>query len=152
MATKICIRCKKTKPTEGFYKQQREKDGLSCYCIECVQEKRKEQPSRQSEYRAKYFQERYKGSESYQKTTRKAHLKKAYGITPAIYEEMISQQKGKCAMCGVVPDVRLVVDHDHFTDKVRSLLCFKCNTFIGFIETSEEIMEQARVYLENYCE
>ncbi|KKM79559.1 hypothetical protein LCGC14_1348760 [marine sediment metagenome] len=154
MADKTCFLCKEKKPLKSFGKRKASPDGLQYQCRECISqyERNGNRPSRQPEYRAKYFQEKEKGSESYLKNTRRAHLKKMYGITPEIYEKMRSQQKGKCGMCGKIPKKRLAVDHDHSTDKIRGLLCFKCNTFIGYIETSRDIVEEATIYLEKYCE
>ena len=153
MAEKRCKLCKEKKSLESFGKRKASKDGLQYQCRQCIREQvDRNMPSRQSKYRAEYFQKKYKGSESYWKNTRRAHLKRKYGITPETYEGLLSQQEGKCGMCGETPRLRLVVDHDHNTDKVRGLLCFKCNTFIGYIETSKDIVGEAMVYMEKYCE
>jgi hypothetical protein len=37
-------------------------------------------------------------------------------------------QQGRCAICGLVPDGRLVRDHDHETGRLRGLLCSSDNT------------------------
>ena len=66
------------------------------------------------------------------------------------YEEMFNAQKGKCAMCGKPSDRLLLVDHNHTTNKVRALLCFRCNIFLGYIETDSLIIKQARNYLRKH--
>lgn len=48
---------------------------------------------------------------------------------PEARELLLSWQDGRCALCGR-PD-RLVVDHDHQTALVRSLLCQRCNGVEG---------------------
>lgn len=70
----------------------------------------------------------------------KHKLKFHYKITPEQYEEMFKNQHGNCGSCdlketrkhhltGVI--LRLAVDHCHKTDKIRGLLCSKCNTNLG---------------------
>lgn len=39
---------------------------------------------------------------------------------------------GRCAICGVTSDRRLVNDHDHLTGMIRGKLCRGCNTTEGF--------------------
>lgn len=43
-------------------------------------------------------------------------------------------EDGKCKICGVVPEKKLHVDHDHATGKVRGLLCPPCNKQLGYFE------------------
>lgn len=59
-------------------------------------------------------------------------LKKTYGITLIQYQEMSKEQDNKCAICEKINEFgawnnKLVVDHCHKTNKIRQLLCDKCN-------------------------
>lgn len=64
-------------------------------------------------------------------------LKHRYGITKEEYISMLEGQGGGCALCGVPESEKtLYVDHCHKTGKVRGILCPKCNTTVGQIETS----------------
>ena len=57
---------------------------------------------------------------------RRYHVK--YGISIEQYEKALDQQKGVCKICGRPPKrLRLAVDHDHKTGRVRGLLCMRCN-------------------------
>jgi hypothetical protein len=74
-------------------------------------------------------------------SSRGCQLKARYGITSADYDRMVEEQGNRCAICkefetakknGKV--MRLHVDHDHATGKVRGLLCADCNHFVGWVE------------------
>lgn len=41
----------------------------------------------------------------------------------------------------------LAVDHCHRTNKVRGLLCTKCNLGLGYFADTEELLQQAVTYL-----
>jgi hypothetical protein len=57
-------------------------------------------------------------------------LKRLYGITLEQYDELLTRQENKCAVClkdASEFNVRLAVDHDHHSGEVRGLLCRYCN-------------------------
>src|SRR6266576_5353448 len=62
------------------------------------------------------------------------HYRRFYGITLQDYNDLYEQQKGKCKLCKIKKS-RLEVDHNHLTKKVRGLLCGRCNTKLGNIES-----------------
>lgn len=88
----------------------------------------------------------------YKKSTRTdiraQHLKQAYNMSVEDYDRMYSAQSGLCTICsrwrahGV-----LVVDHDHETNKVRSLLCASCNIGIGHLQDNAKLLLRAAEYL-----
>jgi recombination endonuclease VII len=60
-------------------------------------------------------------------------LKSRYGITPVQYKELFDRQEGKCSICKKHQSElkhRLVLDHDHKSHEIRSLLCTYCNLWI----------------------
>lgn len=70
-----------------------------------------------------------------------------YGIDLDTYEQMVADQKSRCAICRSLPVNRaLCVDHDHETGEVRGLLCHSCNTGLGFIEVPGWL-DKAKGYL-----
>jgi hypothetical protein len=78
-------------------------------------------------------------------------LKYKYGITIEDYDRMFSNQAGLCAICGVSQSKiskQFAVDHCHDTNKVRGLLCSKCNTAIGQFNHNFDIVINAAKYLE----
>jgi hypothetical protein len=57
-----------------------------------------------------------------------------YRITPEEYAARLKSQDGVCAICSRPPKERpLHVDHDHTTGEVRGLLCWLCNTIVGWV-------------------
>lgn len=83
---------------------------------------------------------------------RRANLKYEYGITPEQYDQMLEAQGGVCAICKLPErerrQVRLCVDHDHVTGKVRGLLCRACNVALGKFQESVEVIRAALAYME----
>ncbi len=56
-------------------------------------------------------------------------------LRPGLYEKLLAQQNGVCAICGKVQvGHRLSLDHDHETGKFRGLLCKPCNSALGKLE------------------
>jgi hypothetical protein len=93
----------------------------------------------------------YKRREHHKST----QLLRRYGISLEEKKIMYENQQGKCAICGVheseFSDKRpLVVDHNHITNKVRALLCIRCNTLLGIYENYQD---QFKEYLSKFdCE
>lgn len=130
---KICSLCKLEKSSKEFSKDKRYKDGLFCYCKSCATKKR-------LEWRKKNV-ERDVSNE----------LKRLYGITYEDKLELFKKQNYKCAICNIdiLKDNQAHLDHCHKTNKVRGVLCNGCNTGIGMLKDSVEIMESAIKYLSN---
>lgn len=61
------------------------------------------------------------------------HRQHAYRLTNGQYRALRAAQTNSCAICHSA-EKRLVIDHDHATDKVRGLLCDSCNARVGFAE------------------
>jgi Recombination endonuclease VII. len=76
-------------------------------------------------------------------------LKRSFNITPEQYNEMLETQGSKCAVCNseCIRYDKLSVDHDHVTNKVRGLLCHRCNTALGLLQDNPEIISNLLEYL-----
>lgn len=78
-------------------------------------------------------------------------LLRTFGITVEQYEAMLAAQNGVCAICfSKHKTMRLSVDHCHKTGKVRGLLCGKCNSGIGMLSDSIDLLASAQRYLERF--
>ena len=87
-------------------------------------------------------------------STKKARLK--IKLSYEEYKEMFITQNNTCAIC-LNPETSvhhksgvnnvLSIDHSHKTNKVRGLLCRKCNMAIGLLRDNPEIVLRAYNYL-----
>uniref|UniRef100_A0A6M3LAQ0 Putative recombination endonuclease VII n=1 Tax=viral metagenome TaxID=1070528 RepID=A0A6M3LAQ0_9ZZZZ len=80
------------------------------------------------------------------------HIEKKYDISEDDYLFLLKDQSGVCAICGELPEYRLVVDHDHTTGKVRGLLCRQCNLLLGLLGDDINKTRIVISYLEKYNE
>ncbi len=69
------------------------------------------------------------------------------GITHAEFDSMKHSQGGACAICGGNGKNGLHLDHDHKTNKVRGLLCCRCNFGIGSFRDDLNLLTNAIHYL-----
>lgn len=73
-----------------------------------------------------------------------------YRITEAEYDTILQFQGGVCAGCGQPPrGIRLAVDHDHKTGRIRGLLCWLCNRAIGILRDNAFAATRLGMYLTN---
>ena len=89
-------------------------------------------------------------------TYNKVRLKSLYNMSIDDYNLLLEQQNNKCAICGIDRatfknmKLPLCVDHDHETNKIRGLLCNKCNSLLGLANDNIEILTEAIKYLNKY--
>ena len=149
---KACSRCGETKPEDDFYNQKKPYGRFVkmshckvCHASATASHLRNMTPEQKDDYYDKM---------------RARKLLATFGITIEQYDEMLGQQGGVCAICGQPETAleaksrtevrrvkRLAVDHDHETGKVRGLLCWMCNTRLGYFE-SQGLMIDLIAYLE----
>ena len=79
--------------------------------------------------------------------SRKHNLKHRYGITEQEYNEMSTVQNHCCKICNCKPIKPLYVDDCHITNKVRGLLCHKCNVALGHMNDDPKQLLNAVEYL-----
>ena len=143
MIKKVCTKCGKKKSIEEFRQHKGYKDGYETQCNDCKRE-----------YHKRWYR---KNKEHHCSVNREYHLNATYGISSEQYDIMFKRQKGRCAICGHKETrirsekvMNLVVDHDHNTDKIRELLCTKCNVVIGMAADNQDILAKAIRYLKKH--
>jgi hypothetical protein len=72
---------------------------------------------------------------------------RTYGMSVEDLDAMLLAQHGVCAICQTAPAAH--VDHDHQTDKVRGLLCFRCNAALGQLGDDPLVLRRAARYVES---
>lgn len=125
-----------------FYKSKTYADGRGYRCKPCDNEARKKYNERDPDrFREKNINRvrKYK-----------------YGISSGEVEQMYKDQNGLCKICNIEMDTaitnynsktRQVIDHCHSTNKVRGLLCTRCNQALGLFRDDPEILRQAILYV-----
>jgi DNA-directed RNA polymerase subunit RPC12/RpoP len=133
-------------PSEFWRRKTRGGNQLASRCKECSKKAAKEW----TEKNPNYEKQRYAKSK---KKTREKHLVRKYGVTLEIYDQILEEQNGKCAICSKKAKNEsygvLHVDHCHDTEKVRGLLCRNCNHVLGLMKDDPLTLKKAIAYLEN---
>lgn len=118
---RVCSRCQEEKPEAGYYLTTNHgKPYLRAQCRACDN-----------------------------KIRRRTHLRRTYNMTLTDFEDMRTQQKSCCKICGNLMLGRIDIDHNHKTGKIRGLLCINCNGGLGNFKDSIEMLEKAIEYLQN---
>jgi len=169
MATKPCLKCGKSfvvNPTRHVhnycsrscvasdrYRKVRERKQIQVSCLHCQQSitcwnsNPRKYCSSQCNYRHRVTMGVPK-----QRSLRQSLVK--YKISKQDWDQLMKLQDGRCAICrkpetelnkGTVK--RLAIDHCHETNKVRGLLCGRCNQGIGRFEDSWLLLDNAMEYL-----
>ena len=128
---KRCGTCRKWKPLKNFFNRLGSHDGKGTRCKVC------DRKARKKHYETNYDREKASAT----------RLKSLYGLTKDQHRKMIEDQNGGCKICG--SGDRLVVDHDHETQKVRGILCNSCNRGLGYFKDSPSVLRAAADYLES---
>jgi hypothetical protein len=134
METKECTKCGITKTINEFNKDKLRKDGFEPACRKCNN-------TRQKKWRDKQTIE-------YHRDRQRKWKLKGFNMSLSEYNYYVSIQDGKCAICHCLDETGdLCVDHDHVTNKIRGMLCKKCNLAIGHLKDSPVNALSAARYL-----
>jgi ParB/RepB/Spo0J family partition protein len=109
-------------------------------------------PSGTAEYQKEWRRENPERMRSYigrQRERKREWGIEKYGLTLADYDAMLAAQQGVCAICEEPPGKeRLVIDHCHRSERVRGLLCHRCNRLLGHAGDDPATLRVAANYLE----
>jgi len=80
------------------------------------------------------------------------HLTHKYGLTIEEFQTKLDEQSNVCAVCKQPnqTEKRLAVDHCHETNKIRDLLCYKCNGALGLVNDNIELLLKLIEYLKKH--
>jgi hypothetical protein len=129
---KTCPTCREEKPVDEFKANKAKRDGLSSQCKRCI-----------ANYRSEYYK-----TEAGKRAKRRNKVKQMYGLEYEVYEKMLADQNGACAICrGGFGEVLPCVDHCHTSGRVRGLLCHNCNLGLGKFRDDPDRLRAALDYL-----
>ncbi|MDE3229139.1 MAG: endonuclease VII domain-containing protein [Chloroflexota bacterium] len=141
LTAKRCRTCKNHLPVEAFTRDWSKPDGRSTRCRQCTQQ---------------YFRRYRSDNREHIANLLKRHgLARKYRLTPEQWAAMEASQDSKCAICQIAFDIGIpahspMVDHDHRTGQVRSLLCRRCNTMLGMAREQPAVLQAAIEYLNRW--
>ena len=148
---RICKKCglvaEKEDDLKVFVTNHVSKHNKANICKPCAEKQQKKyrqlkpHKTREREYRQK---------EKYKLRRKNKDYQNKYGITLEEYDQILLSQNGCCKICKVHHTnvhFGLVVDHNHLNGQVRGLLCGQCNTGLGNLKDSIEILETSIQYL-----
>jgi len=126
---KKCICCKEVRGRKEYVFSKSSRDHLTSVCRQCATNNH---------------------GQWYRKTTKLAHrnsyLSRMYGLNLEEFNRRLEIQKGLCMICKLDMSPRACVDHSHETGQVRDLLCNKCNSMLGALD-SPEFLTRAIAYI-----
>ena len=78
-------------------------------------------------------------------------------MTKFEFDTMLQNQNSQCKICKLtfdttVRNLKPVVDHDHKTGKVRGMLCWSCNSMLGFSLDNPTVLEDGAKYIRSHNE
>jgi hypothetical protein len=130
--TKVCTGCDTVLPDSEFHKNKNARKELASRCKKC-------NCARSSAH-------------SKSEAGRECRLQRIYGLSTEQFDAMLESQNHQCAICGSQEAhgrwEQFHIDHNHATDKVRGLLCNRCNTLLGMADDQIAILLAAVKYLE----
>jgi hypothetical protein len=143
--TKVCPRCKEEFPRKYFGKRYGSLRAHSAsYCPPCTLEVNADRARKHWAAHPELAPQRAAAN-------RVITLRRHYGITVDEYEWLLSAQGGVCKICRKPETGRrksLSVDHCHASDRIRGLLCDRCNRGIGLLRDDLIVLTAAVAYLE----
>lgn len=134
----------------------------NCYdCLEKLDPRFKGRPKKPCLWCGEEFQPRvirqvHCCEEHGEMTRQHNYYLREYGVSREEINKMVEDSGGRCNICGSIGFVmdkskhsaKLVVDHDHQTDRVRGLLCHNCNRGLGLFQDDRRILENSIEYLQ----
>lgn len=134
---KTCIQCQLAKTLQDFHKHNHYKDGHHSICRLCVNEKQ----------RQRYIKDRVSilKKQKIHRIKTKSPQRRAYRLSLNEINALYEKFNHRCAICADTDN--LVIDHNHVSNKIRGVLCNRCNLGIGFLKENINNLLSAIKYL-----
>jgi Recombination endonuclease VII len=79
-----------------------------------------------------------------------AYFYRKYNLTQPELQELRDAQDDRCAICNAPEPEHL--DHDHFSGRIRRLLCQRCNQGLGLFRDDPYLLRMAALYIDTHRE
>ena len=132
-----CCDCKELLPAEAFSKKPKTKRGYSNKCQKCHNTYVREI------WYPKNREKQIKSSKTWSENNKSQVIATKYGIPVSDADKLLLITE--CQICN--SKVKLVIDHNHETGKVRGRLCTECNLGLGKLGDTAESLTKALNYL-----
>jgi hypothetical protein len=142
---KPCIECKLIKEMDRFYFHNGMADKRLNKCITCCRAYGKKHAADNKEKRMAYKRRDWNNNSHRRRQQKSSRYKKMCGVGIEWVDVQRVKQDGHCAICLQIKP--LVLDHNHQTKKPRGLLCRQCNSAIGLLQDSVDVVTMAASYL-----
>lgn len=157
---KTCLECKLDKDLDEYH-QKRGKPQAKCKrCRSKYMAKRyqdnivNEKAKRKSNYTKNKEQILAATKAFYAANADEINLKrrlKKYGLTKTQYFGMLEAQANRCANKSCKSEnSELVIDHCHYSQIVRGILCTNCNTALGLLKENLAAIDGLKDYIVKY--
>ena len=137
-----CSICKHIKPASSFSKKNDSKRGYSYKCKDCHNEYVR------TNWYPKNRDKQIKYSTNWKIRNTAKVLATRHGLNLLDVEEFLNNASKLCQICGTTKD--LVFDHCHRNLKPRGILCRQCNSLIGRLGDSIDIVKITVTRILNY--
>ena len=160
---KTCSICGIKKPLEDFYRAVGMRDGHRSECKSCnLANKRQRYATDPQKYigmvqrwqaanpeRVRASRKQRNARPEVKRLQRDAYYQRTYGISADVFDRLLQEQNGCCAICCARPTdiAQMHLDHDHRNGQLRGLLCFNCNQGLGQFRDDPSLLLRAIVYL-----
>lgn len=148
---KTCTKCGECKPEDDFYFKSKVLGDRYANCKKChwiyYQKKQYMKNNLSPSFKLK--------KKVYLKAYQRIKKMRDRGLSLDEYSKLLNEQGNVCKICGKSETARgrdgsadpLSIDHCHKTNKVRGLLCRRCNTGLGCFDDSPDVLERVIKYL-----
>lgn len=138
-ADKSCTACGNVLSIENFYKTISSTDGYTSQCKSCIG-RRQLATRAQKSYRLRLHSNAMR------------IFRKESGISLKELSAWLEEHKDDpCAICGRGPKgVQMQIDHDHSTNRLRAMLCSRCNGRLGYVRDDVDWMHAAADYVDHH--
>lgn len=147
--TKVCRKCGKNRQYRSYHKDKTRRDGHHAVCKYCRCKYGGRVPYKKCETCGKSFKPANLQAiaQKYCSYMCSPHSNTRLDLTSQEWWDKYNEQDGSCEICGD-NDCKLVVDHDHETNCIRSLLCNRCNIGLGAFKDNPKLMNKAASYID----